>query len=400
MIDREILLRKVREKKDTYVEFRRMFHQIPELGFEEKETTEKICQILQEMHITPIRMQPTGVIAYIGPETGDTIALRADIDGLPVKEETGVAYQSIHEGVMHACGHDGHIAGLLGTASILKELENDLSVRVKCIFQPSEENTLGAMQMIRQGVLEDVDCIFGLHLFSDMNTGMISIEKGPRMAQTDRFSITFRGKGGHAGKPHQCIDATVMAADFVMSVQSIVAREVDPAESAVITIGSMHSGRQYNVISGEAKIEGTCRSFRESIAKHLKEALECRAENIAKYYGGEAEIIYSYGSHPPVENDAILSEQIAKTAEELFGKHFEETAPLMLGDDFSWYQKEIPGVYAFVGCHDPRKKEYFPNHHPCFQMDESALTDAVLLHLSAVFSMEKNKKIVDSALVL
>lgn len=378
----------VKEKKEEYSQIRRKFHQIPELGMEEVKTTEKICRYLEEMGITPYRLEPTGVFAYIGPEKGFTIALRADIDGLPVTEETGLDFASVHLGKMHACGHDGHIAGLLGAAKILKEWEQQLSVRVKLIFQPSEENTLGAAHIIDQGVLSDINVIFGLHLFSDMETGNVSIEKGARMAQTDRFSVTFKGKGGHAGKPHQCVDATVMAADFVMSVQSIVAREIDPAKSAVVTIGSLHSGSQYNIISGEAEAAGTCRSFREEVALHLKEAVEARAHHIAAFYGGKADITYDYGAHPPVNNDPDLTAFIAAEAERVLNRPLCHVAPLMLGEDFSWYQTKIPGVFAFVGCGNP-EKECFPNHHPRFDIDERALVDTVLLHLSAVCAAEK-----------
>lgn len=391
MLDEEILLQKINEKKEEFVKLRRWFHQIPELGFEEKETTDAICENLIRLGIKPIRLEPTGVTGYIGPEDGFTIALRADIDGLPVKECTGKPYQSKHPGMMHACGHDGHIAGLLGAASILKEMEDQLSVRVKLIFQPSEENTLGAKRIIDQGVLNDVNAIFGLHLFSDMQTGVISVEEGPRMAQTDRFFIDFYGKSGHAGKPHQCVDATVMAADFVMSVQTIVAREIDPVQGAVVTIGSLHSGTQYNIISGKSSIEGTCRSFSEEVAEHLKEAIEKRARHIAEYYGGKMEIHYDYGSHPPVCNDEPLSRSIGMEIEKLSGRSLCHIPPLMLGEDFSWYQRKVPGVFAFVGCGNP-KEEVFPNHHSRFEIDEEALKDAVMVHLAAVLAVMKNNK--------
>lgn len=387
MVDEEILIQKIEEKKEEFVELRRRFHRIPELGFEEKKTTEAICECLTRLRIRPLRLEPTGVVGYIGPENRFTIALRADIDGLPIKECTGKPFQSEHPGLMHACGHDGHIAGLLGAASILKEIENQLTVRVKLIFQPSEENTLGAKKIIDQGVLNDVDAIFGLHLFSDMQTGVISVEEGPRMAQTDRFFINFYGKSGHAGKPHQCVDATVMASDFVMSVQTIVAREIDPAEGAVVTIGAFHSGTQYNIISGQASIEGTCRSFSKEVAEHLKEAVEKRADYIAQYYGGKVEIHYDFGSHPPVYNEEILTGSIRKQAQKFLGKErLNHIAPLMLGEDFSWYQTRVPGVFAFVGCRNP-KEEVFPNHHSRFEIDESALKDAVALHLSAVLAV-------------
>lgn len=389
MLDIKRAEKETEERQEEYSRLRQEFHRIPELGFEEVETTERICRYLCKLGLVPHRLHPTGVFAYIGPEKAFTIALRADIDGLPVEEETGADFSSVYPGRMHACGHDGHIAGLLGAAALLKEQEDTLSVRVKLIFQPSEENTQGAAHIIAQGVLNDVNIIFGLHLFSDRKTGEISVEEGPRMAQTDWFSIVFEGRGGHAGKPHQCVDATVMAADFVVSVQSIVAREIDPAESAVVTIGSFHSGSQYNVISGRAEIEGTCRSFREETALHLKQAVEARAEHIAACYGGKASVDYHYGAHPPLCNDARLTECIAAEAEQLLGRELCHMPPLMLGEDFSWYQKKVPGVFAFVGCGDPEAEECFPNHHPCFDIDERALRDAVLLHLAAVRAAEK-----------
>lgn len=386
MIDEKVLIQKINEKKEVFVKNRRMFHRIPELGFEERKTTETICEKLSQIGIEPIRLEPTGVVGYIGPDSEITIGLRADIDGLSVKECTGLSFRSEHPGKMHACGHDGHIAGLLGAAEILKEMEERLTVRVKLIFQPSEENTLGAKKVMEQGVLDDVAMIFGLHLFSDMTTGVISVEEGPRMAQTDRFFIDFYGKGGHAGKPHQCVDATVMAADFVMSVQTIVSREVDPAQGAVVTIGSLHSGTQYNVISGKATVEGTCRSFSENVASHLKEAIEKRAGAIAEYYGGSVEVQYDYGSHPPVYNDEMFSKMIQSESQKLLeDRTFSHIPSMMLGEDFSWYQTKVPGVFAFVGCGNPQK-EVYPNHHPHFDIDEEALSDAVALHIAAVMA--------------
>ncbi len=277
--------------------------------------------------------------------------------------------------------------GYLPAAAILKELEEELPVRVKLIFQPSEENTQGASHILKQGVLDDVDYIFGLHLFSDMKKGDISIEPGPRMAQTDRFSLTFKGKGGHAGKPHQCVDAVVMAAEFVLSAQNIVAREVDPAKGAVVTIGSFHGGSQYNVIAQEAVVEGTCRSFQEDVARHLQEAVERRAKHIAACYGGEVSVEYCYGAHPPVINDPCFSRAVCAEAEEFLDRALVHIPPLMLGEDFSWYQKKIPGVFAFVGCGKGGEACGYPNHHPCFDFDEEALVDAVLLHLAAVFAV-------------
>ena len=391
MISREEILDKVHQYEEEAISLRRYFHQIPELGMKEYKTSQAICRYLTAYGIRPIPLDPTGVTAYIGPEEGRVIALRADIDALQIPEETGAEYASCHPGYMHACGHDGHIAGLLLAARILKELEGKLTVRVKLIFQPSEENTLGAKHVISRGILEDVHAIFGLHLFSDLPCGLINVEPGPRMAQTDRFSITFEGRGGHAGKPHLCVDATLMAAEYIMSAQSIVSRQINPIESAVVTIGSLHSGTQYNIISQKAELAGTCRSFSEETARQLRSGLERRAYAIADCYGGRAVIDYDYGSHPPVINHEEYSRQIRTCMEGLLPQaDYSHTDPLMLGEDFSWYQQSVPGVFAFVGCGKADGSSY-PNHHPGFEIEEKALSYAGILHLAAVMAMEQNQ---------
>lgn len=409
----ELFQKKIEERKEWTRDLFEAFHRIPELSMKEYQTTERIEKELTNLGVACRRLDPTGLAAWIGPSAGPlqdgwtkkdtdsgcgasdrpyTIALRADIDALPVKEETGLSYSSCHEGVMHACGHDGHIAGLLTAAAVLKEVEDQLKIRVKLIFQPSEENTQGALHIMKQGVLDDVDEIFGLHLFSDIPTGKISIEEGPRMAQTDRFKISLMGSGGHAAKPHLSRDATVMAAELVMSLQTIISREIDPTEGAVVTVGSLHSGSQYNVISDLAILEGTCRCYREETAGHLQEAIRKRAEAVAAVHGGKARVDYEQGCHPPVINDGPLSRRIHRAAGLLVGeKKLIHAAPLMLGEDFSWYQTQRPGVFAFVGCQSPGSL-CCPNHHPAFRVDEEALSDAALLHLAAVLAAEENAR--------
>lgn len=390
MLDYKSLVKEVREEHLNTVMTRRKYHRCPELGMKEFETTRMIGEDLRALGIEALPLTPTGLMAYIGREDAYTIALRADIDGLMITEEADCDFKSQKEGYMHACGHDAHIAGLLAAAKILKAHEADLSVRVKLIFQPSEENTLGAKQIISEGVLDDVDEVFGLHLFSDLEYGTLSVEEGPRMAQTDRFKLVFKGSGGHAGKPHQCIDATIMAADFAMSSQTIVAREVNPIDSAVVTIGHLSSGTQYNIISESALVEGTCRSFSEEVAAHLKKGIEKRAENIADYYGGSVTIDYDFGAHPPVSNDGALADRIRRAAEKFMDKDlFKRVPKLMLGEDFSWYQVKVPGVFAFVGCGNKEAGIIYPNHHPKFSIDERALEHAALLHLAAVLSAEE-----------
>ncbi len=378
----------IKESKNLYREIRESFHRIPELALEEYKTTDLIRQYLNGWGIETISMNPTGICAYIGPVKDPVLALRADIDGLAVVEETGLSCSSIHEGKMHACGHDGHIAGLLGAAKYLKEHEKDLPYRIKLLFQPAEENANGAATMIKQGVLEDVDAIFGLHLFSDMPTGTINIQEGPRMAQMDRFSMTFYGKGGHAAKPHLAIDSTLMAAEFVVGAQTIVSRLLNPVENAVVTVGSLHSGTQYNIISPQATLSGTCRSFSVDTAKTIQENLEKRARSIADYYGGKVEVEYVFGSHPPLINHALWSGVLEDQAKEIFDNiDFCKMPPMMLGEDFAWYQVYVPGVFAFVGCGSEIGLQY-ANHHPKFDIDEEALSHAVTLHISACMAFQ------------
>lgn len=374
-------------------------HRIPELSLQEYETTQYIKERLKEMSIEPVSLDETGCVAYIGPEPGEeqgedgnrirTIALRADIDGLPVKEETNCSFASCHDGKMHACGHDGHIAALLGAAKVLKSTESSLPARVKLIFQAAEENTEGSRRLIRLGVLDDVDEIFGLHLFSDIPAGIVSIEDGPRMAQTGRFMVRFTGKGGHAAKPHLAIDATLMAATFALDLQTLVSRETDPTEGAVATIGSFHSGNQYNVISGEAILEGTCRSYSREVSEKLEEGIRRKADSVALSYRGKAEVDFTGTCHPPVCNDKELTKRIAGTARAVLDKEkFQPVKPLMLGEDFSWYQTRVPGTFALVGCGKPGETVY-QNHHGKFAIYEPVLLDAVILHLCAVMSCYK-----------
>lgn len=385
-MDDSVIIEQAKMVYDEVVSIYHDLHQIPELSLEEYETTRYIRDRLERMGIGSFSVDDTGCVAYIGPDSGRTIALRADIDGLPVTEETGCPYASCHEGKMHACGHDGHMAGLLGAAKILKSMEYDLPVQVKLIFQAAEENTYGARRLIEKGVLDDVDEIFGLHLFSDIPRGVISLEEGPRMAKTDHFQVTFTGKGGHAAKPHLTVDATLMASAFLLDLQTLVSREMNPTEGAVVTVGSFHSGSQYNIISEEAVLEGTCRSYTEQVAEELAEGIRRKAESAALSYRGKAEVVYKSVTHPPVRNDPDLTRRIARTAHTLIGEEkFRSVRPLMLGEDFSWYQTKVPGTFAFVGCARAGEPVY-PNHHGRFSIDEPALLDAMLLHLSAVLS--------------
>ena len=373
------------------IRLRKHFHMYPELGMQEHETAGRIGEELKNMEIPFVRAGNTGIIGFIG--RGDhVIALRSDMDALKIEEKTGVAYRSKNKGIMHACGHDAHMAALLGAAEILKKYESDLKCTVKLIFQPSEENCLGAKLICDGGHLDDVDQIFGLHVFGDIPCGKVSIEAGPRMAASDIFSIHVKGKSGHAGKPQQCVDATLAGAATVLNLQSIVSREFDPIDSAVVTVGHFTSGTQHNIISGDAYIKGTARTFHHSDGKHIEQSVKRIAYGTAACYNATAEVDYQSSLHPVVVNDDKLTEIAKNAAIKVLGEENLIHVPkMLLGEDFSVYQQRVPGVFAFVGAGNEGMGRAFPNHHDHFNIDEKAVIHATGLYIA--FAMEMSETI-------
>lgn len=366
---------------------RRKFHQYPELAEQEKKTTEMIIEELEKLKIPYQRCVPTGVVGFLGKPSGKTVALRADIDGLAVEEQTGLSYASKNTGKMHACGHDGHITGLLGAAMVLKRHEEHLNGSVKLIFQPAEENSRGADLMIEQGILEDVDEIFGVHIFSDLEAGRVSIEPGPRMTATDHFAITLTGKAGHAAKPHQCIDTTVAAAALVMNLQTVISRRIDPIDEAVLTIGRLESGTAYNVISGKAVLEGTVRTFSEETEQCIKESIIQMAEDTAKLYGTGVEVNYPPSTHPPLINDQEIAQRVYAEAKKVFPSESLLPVPkIMLGEDFANYLKKTKGAFAFIGGGKKSDGKSYPNHHNKFDFEEEALLNASKIYIIYIIS--------------
>lgn len=373
------------------IRLRKHFHKYPELGMEEFETAKRIKEELAVMEVPFVTAASTGVIGFIG-HGPRVIALRSDMDALRITEKTGVTYKSTVNGVMHACGHDAHMAALLGAATILKKYEDDLNCTVKLIFQPSEENCLGAKAICDGGHLDDVEEIFGLHVFGDIPCGKISIEEGPRMAASDIFKIRITGKSGHAGKPQQCTDATIAGAATIMNLQSIVSREFDPVHSAVVTVGHFESGTQHNVISGEALIEGTARTFSTADGKHIEQSVKRIAYNTAATYNATAHVEYMRSLHPVVMNNKRVTATVLEAAKELFEEEDIVSIPkLMLGEDFSIYQQQIPGAFAFVGAGNEELGRAFPNHHECFNIDERAVL--VSTQLLVGYVMKYNEKL-------
>jgi amidohydrolase len=360
---------------EEIIEWRRDFHKHPELSFEEKRTSKIVAEFLKGcgLHVKE-NVNGYGVVADLkGVDKEPTIALRADMDALAVQEETGLPFASEVPNVMHACGHDGHTAILMGAAKILSSQKDKLRGNVRFIFQPAEElNPGGAIGMVQEGVLNDVEAVFGLHLWSELPSGTFRTCYGPMMAATDRFKIEIEGKGGHGGMPHKTIDPIVIASQLVMSSQQIISRNVDPLESGVITFGELKSGTAFNIIANKAVLDGTARSFTLEVRDTLQKKLEELTDGLAKIYGATIKIDYKRG-YPTVVNHEKEADVMLDVARGVFGR--ENTGimkPNMVGEDFAYYLKEIPGAFCFVGAGDPNKPMY-PHHHPRFQIDESVL---------------------------
>lgn len=356
---------------DYMVEMRRYFHENPEPSSEEYNTSAKIKSELDKMGIPYISIAGTGVIGTItGAKPGKTVALRADMDALQVNECTGLPFASKKEGLMHACGHDGHIASLLGAAKILNEIKDEIHGTVKLFFQPAEETAQGAKKMIEEGALEGVDGVFGIHLWADIELGKISVEAGPRMASTDLFRIKVTGKGGHGSLPHQGVDAVVVGSAIVMNLQSIISREISPLEPAVVSVGQIKSGSRFNVIAPDAFMDGTTRAFSAEVRGKFHSMIDRIAKNTAEAYRATAVTEYEY-LVPVTINDESCSTIAEETVRETFGEEALTKFPKITGsEDFSYFSNEREGVLCFVGT---GTENYYPHHHPKFTVDERAL---------------------------
>lgn len=388
------ILKEIKLISNYIISLRKDFHKYPELSMEEHRTSKRIKEELEKIGVKYQDGVKTEVIATIGKGEGRVIALRADMDALRIQENTGVRYASQNKGIMHACGHDAHMAALLGAAIVLKKYEDSIPGKIILIFQPSEENSCGARLVSEHGYLEEVDEIFGLHVFGDIECGKISIEEGPRMAASNKFTIRVIGKSGHAGKPHQCVDSTLVCSAIVMSLQSIISREIDPVNSAVVTIGHIQSGYTHNIISGEAIIEGTIRTFNATTAKHIIKSIKRIAYSTALAYGATASVEYDVAHHPAVINDPNVTKTALEAAKKIFpAEDIIKVPRMMLGEDFSIYQKRIPGVFVFVGAGNEEIGRDYPNHNDKFNIDERAVLISAKLYVAyALEAMSKDIK--------
>ncbi len=377
-------LKRFAELATTYrgraIALRHDFHTHPELSWEEVRTTEKIASLLKEYGFENIRTgfkgTASGVVADLNTgKPGPCVALRADMDALPVAEENDLPYRSVEEGIMHACGHDAHMAMLLTSAMILAEVKEELPGRVRVIFQPAEEYGIesGADYMIREGVLEGVDAIAGLHIWSPLETGKIFYRYGPTMASCDRWTVKIKGLGGHGAMPHTAIDPTIAAATFASTLQTIVSREVDPQDIAVVSIGSLNSGAAFNVIPERAEITGNFRAFRPATRKDLEQMTRRIADGVCAALRCTADVEVTPFVSPVINEDKTTT-LLKETAEELIGsENVQEAPPIMVSEDFSFYQEQIPGTFFFLGCGNREKGTDVSHHHPRFNIDDDAL---------------------------
>ena len=363
-----------RELRNWIRDIRRHIHRHPELGFQEYNTSMHIRQKLQELHIPfHFEIAGTGIIATLGDEdpSAPCIALRADMDGLPIEEKTGLSFSSKNPGVMHACGHDGHVAMLLGAAALLKK--QSIPGRVVFIFQPAEEGEGGARTMISQGALKGVDAIFGGHIDRHFEVGRIAVEPGLICAYTDSFHIKISGKGGHAAKPHETVDIIVVASLLVMSIQTLVSREINPAFPTVVTVGRIRAGSAANVIAEHAVLEGTIRATHPQARKKIIAGLTRMVKAMEDLYHAETYVEFTKG-YPPVINDPTavdIARDAASTVVNdsgVMGLPY----PSLGGEDFSYYLEHVPGCFVRFGA---MKKgfENAPAHSPFFDFDEKAL---------------------------
>jgi amidohydrolase len=375
------------------IELRRDFHQHPELGLREVNTAEKVGGVLKGLGIeTKMLVHGPGVRGFLkGAMSGKTIALRADMDALPIQEETDVPYKSQNKGVMHACGHDAHIAMLLGAAMILSERKDGLKGNVVFIFQPAEEIGVGAKAMVEEEVLEGVDSIFGLHVYSTLPLGTFNYRPGALMAAGDFFDVKITGKGGHGGLPHLTVDPIVVAVNAINAIQTIVSREVDPLESAVVSICKMEAGEAYNVIPETATFGGTIRShkpeLRESLPKRVKEILDGVVSGMRGSY--EFNLMSKF---PATINDEKMTAFAVNVAKEILGgDKILLMKPLMGSEDFSFYLQKIPGTFAFLGVENKEKGIIYPQHHPKYEIDEDILPIGTTFHVAVALEYLKGE---------
>lgn len=389
------MLKRAQELGDLLVELRRDFHRHPELSFQEYRTAQEVADRLGALGIgVRTGVGKTGVVGDLG-RAGPRIALRADMDALPLQEANEVDYASQTPGVMHACGHDVHVAWLLGAAQLLAEAasEGRLPGQVRFLFQPSEEGQddeglSGGMRMLEAGVMDGVDAVVGLHVWADLPVGTIGLREGPMTAYPDKFNLVIRGRAAHGAYPHEGFDAITLSAQVINALQTVISRRLDPTQGRVLTVGTIHGGTKENIVADQVTMTGTIRTFEPETREALFAEME-RACGVARALGGDFELTIQPGYHPVI-NDPGMTALVRRVGVELLGTENVSKSPLeMGGEDFCYFSEQVPGCFVWVGGATPgevRRK----HHHPLFDVDERCLPiGAALLAETAIRFLEE-----------
>ncbi len=369
---------------------RRIFHEYPEGSFNEFNTARRIEDILKDFGLNPVRIANTGVFVDIkGNKAGPVVAYRADIDALPVIEKNELEYKSKNEGFMHACGHDCHITIALGIAKLFSE-NRDYAGTVRVFFQPAEEAPPGgAIKMIEEGILNNVDYVLGLHVTSEFEVGSVGIKAGPVNSYPDSFYVKIIGKGGHGSLPHKSIDTIYIAAEYITMIQTIISRKVDPVRPAVITVGKINGGYRHNIIADEVTMEGTVRTQDKETQELIKKELKNILSGICNATHSEYEYKFEYG-YPVMVNDPEIAKIIENTASELLGKSKVNTMiQRMGGEDFGYYTEKVKGAYYYLGVGNKEKGITSPNHSPTWLVDENSLPIGVEISTEVIKKLLK-----------
>lgn len=380
-MNNELIKKLCKENFDEIKKIRRELHRFPEMGNSEHKTTGIIMSCLDRWGVAYERLLETGVVATVeGEKEGRTIALRADIDALPVDEKTELPFSSENEGLMHACGHDVHTAILLGVAKILSENRHKFSGAVRLVFEPDEELLGGAERLIEKGAMKDVSAVFGLHVRPELPEGHVQVKYGKSYAAADVFEVDVIGKSAHGAEPHKGIDALLIASQIVTALQSVVSRKLASTESAVLSVCTFNAGTVCNQIAGKATFGGIMRSLGKETREKLKSLLKSTCVGIAESMGARCEVRIRE-SYPGITNDNEMTAFLQKCAEDILGSKNVSVAeaPLMTSEDFGFYLDEAPGSFYHVGCECP-----YPLHSDCFNPDESAILTGMTVHLKLV----------------
>ena len=384
----DFLKKQTEEMKDWLIEIRRTIHMHPELGFEEIETSRLVAGWLEKFGFqVKTGVAKTGVVGLLeGKKPGKTIAIRADMDALPMDEARPVPYASKVKGKMHACGHDAHVAILLGVAKFFSSIPDQVKGNIKWIFQPAEEGGGGGRVMVEEGVLENpkVDAVFGAHVYPLLSTGKVGIMEGEALAAADRFTLVILGKGGHAASPHLTKDPILAAGHLITQIHSIVSRNINPLESGVVTIGKVSGGTAFNIIPDEVELLGTVRSLSPQVREELKSRIEQVIQGVVRSFGMDYRFDFEYG-YPVLINDVEMSKLVASACSKGIGKEkVEVLKPSMGAEDFAYYLEKVPGAYFRLGCRNEERGIVHPYHSSLFDIDEEVLPFGVEMFVRVI----------------